>query len=616
MKSRLRQVRERRRGAVVILVALMLVVLMAMVSFAIDIGYVANVQTQLQRAADSAALAGAAEMNRSGISAARARAQQIGQLNGSSGAAITIPDGNVEFGVWDLTARTFTPSASGQGGNAVRVTITQTPNLFFARAMGFNSTQITGQAIAIATPRDICFVIDLSGSMNDDTDPLWAPTAINGKLGNTVGNSLIQNVFTDFNLGTFPGTNQQIGHPLGTAYQSYSASAYANMTANSGPLTKTTIPTTYRISSSDSESTRKTKAYKWIIDNQIAQVMPNALPTPNSANTASYNFWADYLDNIVMQSSASGRGTIPSLSDSSNRWNGFNNPNSQNYPTASLPTTYRNTVGPVTYIQYLMDHGRDEKVAGAFTPLSKSSSLCPMHNESTDGGTFSFPPREMPTHACRRSVIAALATIQNLNSLNPSAEQRDWVSIVTFDKGSPGPVILQSLTSDYVAAMQAATTMQAVSDIGSSTATESGMIKAQEVLKTISQGGTAREYSDKVVVVLTDGQPNIVSSSSTTLNNYISANPSSNFYTTSGKNAFNAPIMQSDAMNTKGWKTYAVGIGFGTDYDFMDRVARMGSSADSNGQAPRNTGDPSQYEAKLKSIFQDIIVNAGVRLVN
>ena len=612
MKFSLRRATERRRGAVVILVAIMLVVLMAMVSFAIDVGYVANVQTQLQRAADSAALAAAAEMNRSGISAARTRAQQIGQLNGSSGSTIAIPDSNVEFGVWDMTARTFTPSAAGAGGNAVRVTIQQSPNLFFARAMGINSTQITGQAIAIATPRDICFVIDLSGSMNDDTDPIWATNAINSQLGSTVGNTLYQNICADFNISSATTANKQIGYSLNNAFNTQSKSAWSNIIGTTnGLLNRTTVASTYKILSSDTAAVKKKKAYSYIIDNEIKSLIPNALPAPDSTNTASYAFWEAYLDKITRYNTSP-----PTAADSTDASQGFNNPNSANYPTASVVSATNNEIGARTYIQYLLDHGRDTKVAGAFTALSKSSTMCPMHNEVTDGGTFSFPPREMPTHACRRSVIAALNTIKTLNSINPSAEQRDYVSIVTFDKASPAPVIVQPLTYDYDAAMQASTTLQAVSDINASTATEAGMIKAQEVLKTISQGGSAREYSDKIVVVLTDGQPNIVTSSASTISNYISANPSANYFTGGGNDAFNAPIMQAAAMKLKGYKTYSVGIGFGTDYDFMDRVARTGTTADSNGQAPRNTGDPSQYEAKLKTIFQDIIVNAGVRLVN
>ena len=104
--------------------------------------------------------------------------------------------------------------------------------------------------------------------------------------------------------------------------------------------------------------------------------------------------------------------------------------------------------------------------------------------------------------------------------------------------------------------------------------------------------------------------------SSSTISSYISNNPSPNYYSGSSMNAFNAPIMQAAAMNLNNVKTYSVGIGFGTDYDFLDRLARTGKTSYNNGQAPRNTGDPSQYEQKLKDIFQNIIVNAGVRLVN
>jgi Flp pilus assembly protein TadG len=604
-----------RRGVILVLVAILLVIFMGMTAFSIDIGYVATVKAQLQRSADGAALAAAAEMNKVGISAARARGKQIGQMNYSSAESISIPDSNIVFGIWDLDAKTFTPSSTGNGCNAVKVTIQQTPKTAFAGVLGIGSMTAKAESIAIANPRDICFVVDLSGSMNDDTDPCWATTAINNKLGSTVGNTIMQDVYTDFNLGTFPGTNQHIGHPLGSSYQNLSGSAstnaYANMTANSGPLASTSIPTAYRISSSDSETTRKTKAYKYIIDYQLAVLIPNAKPTPNS--TSNYTFWERYLDYIIIRSSPSGRGTVPPNVDTNAELVDFNNPNTANYPGVSGPSAYRNYVGPRTYVQFQMDYGRDEKVNGANVALSKDSPLCPMHSESTDGGTFQFPPREMPTHACRRSIIAALEIIRQNNSLNPSSEQKDWVSVVTFDKNASG-TIAQTLTSDYTAVMQACTRLQAVSDVGASTATEAGLITAQSHLKDTSSGGSGRIFADKLIVLLTDGQPNIVSSSNATISSYRTSNPSSYWF--GGSNyTKDGPLMQAMMAQKKGWKTHAVGIGFGTDYTFMDRLASTGKTADANGQSPRNTGDPAQYEQKLKQIFQDIIANTGVRLV-
>jgi Flp pilus assembly protein TadG len=705
---------KQRRGAIVILVAVLLIVFMSMVSFAIDMGYITTVQTQLQRASDAAALAAAAEMNRSGLAGAVTRAQQIGQLNTSSGGNISIPSSNVEFGVWNLTARTFTPSAAGAGGNAVRVRITQTPNLFFARAMGIGNSTVTSESIAIATPRDIAFVVDLSGSMNDDTETTWATPAINSRYASagypTIGNTIMQDIFTDFSLGTYPGTNQQIGTGLGTFYNTYSQWGYAEMTKDGGPLSGTNIATTYRILPTDVEVTRKTKAYSWIIDNQIKNIMPNAVPAPNI--TTNYSFWARYIDYVIQQASVTvppppsppstgggsggggsggsggggsggtnppppppppspppigwlnpslpvpglldaspeslvaqrvrkafgptsnalvqllpsailagwgqppnSRGSIPPSVDGNTRLIGkFNNPNTSSFPTATSPTSFRNTIGPRSYINFVLDHGRDLLVNGAASPISINSSICPWHSESTDGGTFDFPPREQPTHACRRSIIAAMSVIQSRNSVNPSPDQRDWVSVVTFDTATPGPQVAQTLTSDYTTAMRAVTRLQAVGDRNASTATESGLIRAQNLLKPTSQGGVGREFSDKVVVLLTDGVPNVTTSPTSTISNYMTSNPDSNFYG-GGYWWLDGPIMQSKMMAAKQFKTYPVGIGLGTDYNFMDRMARTGTTANAQGQSPRGSGNPAEYETRLKQIFQDIISNAGVRLV-
>src|ERR1700730_15110195 len=49
----------RRRGAVAPLMALLMLPLLGMLAFSIDVGYIVRVQTDLQNAADAAALAGA-----------------------------------------------------------------------------------------------------------------------------------------------------------------------------------------------------------------------------------------------------------------------------------------------------------------------------------------------------------------------------------------------------------------------------------------------------------------------------------------------------------------------------------------------------------------------------
>ena len=56
------EVRGRRRGAIVPLTALLLVVLLGMLAFAIDLSYASEVESELQNVADAAALAGAGKL--------------------------------------------------------------------------------------------------------------------------------------------------------------------------------------------------------------------------------------------------------------------------------------------------------------------------------------------------------------------------------------------------------------------------------------------------------------------------------------------------------------------------------------------------------------------------
>ncbi len=134
----------------------------------------------------------------------------------------------------------------------------------------------------------------------------------------------------------------------------------------------------------------------------------------------------------------------------------------------------QNRVGYLTYIQFMLDLGNDTSLAG-FTPYSTQSSNCPLHAESTAGGTFEFPPRAQPEHAARRSLITAIAKIRDRNLGIPNASYRDQVSIVTFDNPANADAqVVLPLTSNYSQVMETCAKLQAVSDIGNSTATEAG----------------------------------------------------------------------------------------------------------------------------------------------
>src|SRR5262249_54069893 len=150
-------------------------------------------------------------------------------------------------------------------------------------------------------------------------------------------------------------------------------------------------------------------------------------------------------------------------------------------------------------------------------------------------------------------------------------------------------------------AMTYATKMQAVGNNGNSTDTEEGLQQGYNLIKAASQGGTGRESTQKIVILLTDGVANLKDSSNSTISTYASAHPStfngsSNFYGSSDYNS-DAAFMQASAMQLQHWHVYALGIGLAVDWDFMNRMARFGDTADDNGNAPATSGDPTEYES-------------------
>ena len=294
----------------------------------------------------------------------------------------------------------------------------------------------------------------------------------------------------------------------------------------------------------------------------------------------------------------------------------FNNPNKSSFPSAKsrLPRKLRNFFGPLTYTQFMMDYGRDLRPDGrTHVEMSVESGLAPMHDETVAGRTFSFPPREQPMHASRRSVIRAMDVVEQRNGSIPSNGHRDRVGVVQFDT-VVGSQILQDLTANYGAAMGSVTDLQAVGDKSTTTATESGLKLAEQMLKPQSAGGQGRENATKVVVLLTDGIPNTFASDAGDIDGFMAANPSPEFYG-GGFYWLDAALMKSIQMQGARVDLFPVGVGLGTDYDFMDRMARTGGTANSSGQSARGSGNPAEYEQRLVDIFEKIIKQPVAKLV-
>lgn len=169
---------SRRRGLTIVSAAVMIPVLLGFVGLAVDVGMSASVKSDLQRTADVAALAAAQDLTGSDPEAAktiaRATVLQFAGLNPAFGSyAITVDeDTDIVFGRAVLDSDTgkvsFLPEENPPG--AVRVTVHVDLPYTFARVLGFNDRRISATATAASAPRDFAIVMDLSGSMTQQSD--------------------------------------------------------------------------------------------------------------------------------------------------------------------------------------------------------------------------------------------------------------------------------------------------------------------------------------------------------------------------------------------------------------------------------------------------------------
>ena len=190
---RLRSQNDRtRKGVITVLAALLSIVMLGMVAFSVDVGYLLSVKEELQRTADAAAFAAAwdygqrlsdGESLAESEQAARENAQAFA-TNNSVGNVDPVIDqnlcnsgaGDVVFGFIEdfyhpvMTAGTPTPS---KPYNAVRVLIRRDENLngqapmFFGKIFGLTGTDLTAEATVALVNNVKGFTIPHSGENLD-----------------------------------------------------------------------------------------------------------------------------------------------------------------------------------------------------------------------------------------------------------------------------------------------------------------------------------------------------------------------------------------------------------------------------------------------------------------
>jgi len=163
---------RKRRGATIVLMAFLMIVLVGMVAFAIEVGRMYLLRSQMQKAVDSGALAASLKLKEdpTDTAAAAASAEQFVQAN-RVGWLVEVPEGaiTVEVGEWDEATKSF--SLGGTNLSAVRVSARVDNEPFmFARVLGQTvfGAPATATAAGSAGPLDVMLVLDLSGSMDSE----------------------------------------------------------------------------------------------------------------------------------------------------------------------------------------------------------------------------------------------------------------------------------------------------------------------------------------------------------------------------------------------------------------------------------------------------------------
>ena len=147
-----------RHGGIIVLTAVLMIVMLGMMAFAIDMGFIVNARTEAQRAVDAGAYAGAALLPQ-GTAASEAEALALVGQNPVSGAAAGAHSTTIEFGHWDEATRTFAISADKPSAIRVLSDFDDRP-MFFGRLFGRNMFGTAAEAIATYQPRDIVVVLD------------------------------------------------------------------------------------------------------------------------------------------------------------------------------------------------------------------------------------------------------------------------------------------------------------------------------------------------------------------------------------------------------------------------------------------------------------------------
>ena len=584
-------IRARRKAAVVVLIAVMFPVLIAFAALTVDVGVMYNAKSDLQRAADAAALGAAGRLNDydngDPATLARQTAKQIVSQNPILRQTVSLADSDIELGhaIYQNGGSTFTFVPSNDKPDAVRVVVRKTsdsPNgslsLFFGKFLGKQMTDVSAEAIAMLIPRDISLVADLSRSHNfDSTLPYYKDTAIN-----------LFDVWADF-----PGGIDDVTNSVWTGADPSSLTA-AQLSQMSGPawgLMKdlgfgdVLLPSTYDpdadsglIKLANGQNWSDARLSSYLSRQGYSNTEVNAILDGQFDGSGAYDSRVAVALGLARWDSGIAGGLWESLgipSSDAGNGNGF---------VASSEVTFVEQFGGRTFgesAQIWKDYIKNY-VSNSRSNMAKANSdfqyqygiktfidyLMNKRPTKSDTPELADAPHQ-PMQAVKDAVNQLASTVTDLKS-------NDRISLEVYATYARHEV---NLTNDFFQVASHLDEMQA-GHYASSTNIGAGMLRSIEELT----GNRASPVARKIMILLTDGVANIGCETCTG-------------YDPAGGRKYALDMAHKAA--GEDITIFAVSVGSGADQALMEQIASIGS-----GEHFHAEGTIDQYSIQLDRIFE------------
>ncbi len=564
-----------RRGAIIVLTAMLLIGMLAFVAFTVDIGYIPLTRTQLQSAADGSALAGAMELSGTDDPAtvrtnARAAIQQTAALyhNGNQTSVSIDPISDITFGRmnWNVTSRTYKISWGDAETpynvvkvRAMRNTVSGDNRLplFFAPVIGTRRANVGAEAIATFQPRDIMVVLDFSASMNDDSS-----LGAIGKLGRTYIESNLQTMWT------------QLGSP--TYGNLTFTPKYATLKGVAASGTIPHIDVTFKRTSVDVVSTINLTEVRLQFSNgstqnfsSLSAKMGTFAGTGGNANKDITTVWVKSGTNSSMSSGSNGEQfdfTSSNIKTALGLTGSYPNPSGSwsDYITRVQSSSgdiknagYRDMYGYLTWIHYLQYN---------YPSVAQTPNL--------------WKTSEQPVGVMKDSVDLFIDYLTGV-------EAEDQVGLSIFTHTSSAGAILEHGLSSNISQIKSTTRQRQAGHYTGNTNISAGMKIARDELTAHS-----RPRTFKMMVLLTDGVANL---------------PTNESIGTA------AVIAEANAAKAAKIKILAICLGAGADTATLQQVADITGGVFYNVPPAASI---STVQAQLQNVFREIASSRPLKLIS